>query len=54
MVSQQLEEIFGTSDTNSMKDLSLTEFLESLNSSHVKQLRSKAAAKLFKPLPGKP
>ena len=54
IVSQQLEEIFGTSDTNSMKDLSLTEFLESLNSSHVKQLRSKAAAKLFKPLPGKP
>mmetsp|Transcript_11902 Transcript_11902/g.49861 ORF Transcript_11902/g.49861 Transcript_11902/m.49861 type:complete len:172 (-) Transcript_11902:1113-1628(-) len=54
LLDTQLEEIFGTSDTNSMKDLSLTEFLESLNSSHVKQLRSKAAAKLFKPLPGKP
>ena len=53
MVSQQLEEIFGTSDTNSMKDLSLTEFLKSLNTSHVKQLRSKAAAKSYKPFPGK-
>jgi len=53
MVSQQLEEIFGTSDMNSMKDLSLTEFLESLNTSHVKQLRSKAAAKSYKPFPGK-
>jgi len=53
LLDTQLEEIFGTSDTNSMKDLSLTEFLKSLNTSHVKQLRSKAAAKSYKPLPGK-
>mmetsp|Transcript_1642 Transcript_1642/g.6238 ORF Transcript_1642/g.6238 Transcript_1642/m.6238 type:complete len:178 (+) Transcript_1642:146-679(+) len=48
LLDTQLEEIFGTSDTNSMKDLSLTEFLDSLNLSHVKQLRSKAAAKTYK------
>jgi hypothetical protein len=42
---QQLEEIFGTSDTNSgTRDLSLTEFLTSLNMSQAKQLRAKAAA----------
>jgi calmodulin len=49
--SQQLEEIFGTSDTNSTKDLSLTEFLHSLNMSQVKQLRSKVTAKTYKPPP---
>ena len=42
--AQQLEEIFGTSDTNSTKDLSLTEFLQSVTTSHVKQLRSKLAS----------
>ncbi len=42
---QQLEEIFGTSDTNSgTRDLSLSEFLTSLNMSQAKQLRAKAAA----------
>ncbi len=44
-VAQQLEEIFGTSDTNSgTRDLSLTEFLTSLNMSQAKQLRAKAAS----------
>jgi hypothetical protein len=42
---QQLEEIFGTSDTNSGKDLTLQEFLESLSRSQVNQLRSKVTAK---------
>ena len=54
MGPQQLEEIFGTSDMNSMEDLSLTEILESLNTSHIKQLRLKAAAKSYSSFPGKP
>jgi len=49
LLDSQLEEIFGTSDTNSTKDLSLTEFLHSLNMSQVKQLRSKVTAKTYKP-----
>lgn len=40
-LSQQLEDIFGTSDTNTGRELSLTEFLHSLNLSQVKQMRSK-------------
>jgi len=51
LLDSQLEEIFGTSDTNSTKDLSLTEFLHSLNMSQVKQLRSKVTAKTYKPPP---
>mmetsp|Transcript_3065 Transcript_3065/g.11425 ORF Transcript_3065/g.11425 Transcript_3065/m.11425 type:complete len:170 (+) Transcript_3065:303-812(+) len=43
LLDKRLEEIFGTSDTNSTKDLSLTEFLKSVTPSCVKQLRSKAA-----------
>ena len=44
MRAQQLEDIFGTSDTNSgTRDLSLSEFLSSLNASQAKQLRMKAA-----------
>jgi hypothetical protein len=47
---QQLEEIFGTSDTNSgARDLSPSEFLSSLNQSQAKQLRMKAAATAAKP-----
>lgn len=41
--AQQLEDIFGTSDTNTGRELSLTEFLHSLNLSQVKQMRSKAS-----------
>ena len=48
---QQLEEIFGTSDTNSGKDLTLQEFLESLSRSQVNQLRSKVTAKTYKAPP---
>lgn len=51
MLDQQLTEIFGTADTNSGKDLTLTEFLHSLNMSQIKQLRSKVTAKTYKPPP---
>eukprot|EP00899_Mesostigma_viride_P006627 jgi/Mesvir1/15966/Mv08280-RA.1 len=52
LLDSQLEEIFGHSDTNSQRDLTLTEFLHSLNLSQVKQLRSKVTAKTYKPPPG--
>jgi len=48
LLDAQLEEIFGTSDTNSGKDLTLSEFLQSLNMSQVRQLRSKVTAKTYK------
>mmetsp|Transcript_33345 Transcript_33345/g.40313 ORF Transcript_33345/g.40313 Transcript_33345/m.40313 type:complete len:188 (-) Transcript_33345:676-1239(-) len=51
LLDSQLEEIFGTSDTNSGKDLTLSEFLHSLNMSQVKQLRSKVTAKTYKAPP---
>eukprot|EP00891_Asterochloris_glomerata_P002825 jgi/Astpho2/2825/fgenesh1_pm.00050_%23_29_t len=47
----QLEEIFGTSDLNSGKTLTLTEFLQSLHLSQVKQLRNRVTAKTYKPPP---
>jgi len=37
LLDSQLEEIFGTADTNSNSDLSLTGFLNSLEMSHKKQ-----------------
>ena len=44
-----MEEIFGTSDTNSgTRDLSLTEFLASLNTSASKQ-RARAEARTVRP-----
>ena len=44
-----MEEIFGTSDTNSgTRDLSLTEFLVSLNTSASKQ-RARAEARTVRP-----
>lgn len=52
-LDSQLQEIFGTSDTNSDKNLTLTEFLHCLNVSQVKQLRSKVTAKTYKPPPPK-
>mmetsp|Transcript_39922 Transcript_39922/g.55499 ORF Transcript_39922/g.55499 Transcript_39922/m.55499 type:complete len:185 (+) Transcript_39922:254-808(+) len=51
LLDTQLEEIFGTSDTNSGKDLTLSEFLHSLSRSQVKQLRSKVTAKSYKAPP---
>ena len=53
LLDSQLEEIFGTSDTNSgTRDLSLTQFLESLNASQSKQLRVKAENRLVRPALG--
>ena len=46
LLDSQLEELFGTSDTNSgTRDLSLTAFLASLNASQAKQLRAKEQSK---------
>ncbi|KAK9806945.1 hypothetical protein WJX72_008320 [[Myrmecia] bisecta] len=51
LLDAQLEEIFGTSDLNSGKTLTLTEFLQSLHISQVKQLRNRITAKTYKPPP---
>lgn len=51
MLDSQLEEIFGTSDLNSGKTLSLTEFLHSLHTHQVKQLNNKVTSKTYKPNP---
>lgn len=48
-LDQHLEEIFGTSDLNSGKTLTLSEFLSSLHISQVKQLNSRVTAKTYKP-----
>ena len=47
-LDQHLEEIFGTSDINSGKSLTLSEFLQSLHVSQVKQLLSRDPAFLAK------
>lgn len=49
MLDSQLEEIFGTSDLNSGKTLSLSEFLRCLHSHQVKQLNNKITPKTYKP-----
>jgi hypothetical protein len=41
----QLEAVFGTADINSGKTLTLTEFLQSLQASQIKQLRSRPTMK---------
>lgn len=47
LLDSQLEEMFGTSDTNAgAQELTLTDFLSSLNQSQQKQLRAKAAARV--------
>ncbi|DBA76788.1 hypothetical protein WJX79_007068 [Trebouxia sp. C0005] len=51
LLDAQLEEIFGTSDLNSGKTLTLTEFLQSLHLSQIKQLRNRVTAKTYKPPP---
>lgn len=48
LLDSQLEQIFGTSDINSGKTLTLTEFLTSLHISQVKQLSVKVTAKNYK------
>lgn len=47
-LDNMLEEIFGTSDIHSGKELSLTDFLHSLHLSQIKQLKSKPAATAVK------
>ena len=54
LLDSQLEEIFGTSDLNSGKTLSLTEFLHSLHTHQVKQLNNKVTSKTYKPNGGSP
>ena len=49
LLDSQLEEIFGTSDLNSGKTLSLTEFMDSLHVHQVKQLNNKVTSKSYKP-----
>ena len=41
----QLEAVFGTADINSGKTLTLTEFMQSLQASQIKQLRSRPTMK---------
>lgn len=47
----QLEEVFGTSDLNSGKLLTLTEFMNCLRASQVKQLLNRVTAKTYKAPP---
>lgn len=54
LLDAQLEEIFGTSDLNSGKMLSLTDFLQSLHVHQVKQLNNKVTSKTYKPSNGSP
>lgn len=49
LLDAQLEEIFGASDLNSGKTLSLTEFLRCLHMHQVKQLNSKVTSKTYRP-----
>ena len=47
----QLEEVFGTADLNSGKQLTLTEFLLCLHANQVKQLLNRVTAKTYKAPP---
>lgn len=47
----QLEAVFGTSDLNSGKTLTVTQFMACLHAKQVKQLRAKVTAKTYKPPP---
>lgn len=51
LLDAQLEEIFGTSDLNSGKTLTLTQFLHSLHVSQIRQLNSRVTAKTYQPPP---
>jgi len=51
LLDAQLEEVFGTSDLNSGKILTLTEFLHCLHASQVKQLLNRVTAKTYKAPP---
>lgn len=51
LLDSQLEEVFGTSDLNSGKILTLTEFMHCLHASQVKQLLNRVTAKTYKAPP---
>lgn len=51
LLDSQLEEVFGTSDLNSGKTYTLTEFKQCLHSSQVKQLLNRVTAKTYKAPP---
>lgn len=51
MLDSQLEEVFGTSDLNSGKLYSLTEFKQCLHASQVKQLLNRVTAKSYQAPP---
>lgn len=51
LLDSQLEEVFGTSDLNSGKLYSLTEFKQCLHASQVKQLLNRVTAKTYKAPP---
>ena len=52
MIDVHLEEMFGTSDVFSGKELCLTEYLDSLHTIQIKQITAKITAKTFKaPMP---
>jgi len=56
LLDAQLEEIFGTSDLNSGKTLTLSQFMHSLHTSQVRQLNSRVTAKTYQvptPVPKK-
>jgi|MDSW01.1.fsa_nt_gb calmodulin len=48
-LSQHLQEIFGSSDVNNTRDLSLTEFLSSMEASHKDQIHCNASKNLRTP-----
>ncbi|MEW5299884.1 MAG: hypothetical protein WDW38_011607 [Sanguina aurantia] len=51
LLDTQLEEVFGTSDLNSGKILTITEFLSCLHANQVKQLLNRVTAKTYKAPP---
>ena len=54
LLDAQLEEIFGTSDLNSGKALTLSQFMHSLHTSQVRQLNSRVTAKTYQVPPPVP
>ena len=47
LLDAQLEDIFGTSDLNSGKTLTLSQFMHSLHTSQVRQLNSRVTSKTY-------
>ena len=51
LLDAQLEDIFGTSDLNSGKTLTLSQFMHSLHTSQVRQLNSRVTSKTYQAPP---